>query len=83
MARLGEGEDLKKSDLRDFSTINRMREELEMPILIKSWVECIGGCGDEFFSYDARGNRICENCKSKPKNHIHQDFTDAYSVVGA
>jgi len=80
--RIGDGEKKRRKELVEFHSINYMREELEMPLLKKGWVACVSGCGDEFFTFDKKGNRICETCKNKPKSRTFHDFDDAFAVVG-
>jgi len=83
MSRVGEGFKRRKKENTEFETINRMREGLDMPLLEKGWVKCISDCGDEFYSFDKRGNRMCEFCKAKPRGNSYANFDDAYSIVGA
>ncbi len=83
MGRVGEGEKKRKKESAEFKSINFMREALNMPLLEKGWVRCISDCGDDFFSFDVKGNRMCEVCKCKPRVNSFQDFNDAYSIVGA
>lgn len=83
MARIGEDEVTRKKERVEFESVNSMRKELGMPLLQKGWVTCISDCGDEFFTFDTKGNRMCETCRNKPRNNSYHDFQDAYSIVGA
>ena len=60
-----EEEKKRRKDLAEFQNINYMRAELGMPLLVKGWVDCISGCGKTFYSYDLKGNRMCEDCKAQ------------------
>jgi len=80
--RVGEDYKSRKKENVEFESINFMRECLEMPLLEKGWVKCIGGCSDEFYSFDKKGNRMCECCKTKPRNNTYNNFEDAYALVG-
>jgi len=81
MARIGEDELTRKKERVEFESINFTRKELGMPLLQKGWVTCISGCGDEFFTFDKKGNRMCEVCKYKPRNDSYHDFYEAYTVA--
>jgi len=83
MARIGEDYRTRKKENQEFESVNFMRRELGMPLLEKGWVTCISDCKDEFFTFDKKGNRMCEACKAKPRGNAYQDFDDAYSIVGA
>ena len=83
MARIGDGEDKRRKEKVEFDSINFMRRELELPLLKKGWVKCISGCGDEFFTFDAKGNRMCDLCRTKPRNNTYHDYQDAYTIGGA
>lgn len=83
MARVGEDDQTRKKENAEFTAVNLMRRELGMPLLQKGWVKCISDCGDDFFTFDKKGNRMCDVCKSKPRSNSYQDFDDAYSIVGA
>jgi len=83
MVRIGDDAKKRKKENTEFESVNFMRKELGMPLLEKGWVRCISDCGDEFYTFDAKGNRMCETCRSKPRNNTYHDFQDAYSIVGA
>ena len=81
MSKLREEASPSKKELREFHTINKMRESLNLPLLIKGNTRCLGGCGNYFFSLDVKGNRICENCKSKHNINMTQDYADTFTIV--
>jgi len=83
MRRIGDDYKVRKKESAEFEAINFMREGLGILLLEKGWVTCISGCGAEFFTFDKKGNRMCDSCKSKPRHNTYQDFDDAYSIVGA
>jgi len=83
MCRVGEDYKKRKKENCEFESINLMRECLGMTLLEKGWVKCISDCGDEVYSFDKKGNRMCEFCKTKPRNNTYNNFDDAYSIVGA
>ncbi len=66
----------KKKQLVEFYEINFMRKQLGMPLLEKGYIKCIGGCDKEFFSFDKKGNRLCDFCKSRPRGNSYDDSED-------
>lgn len=83
MGRVGEDASERKKEKVEFQSINFMRLHLGMPQLESDWVKCISGCGDEFFTFDKRGNRVCEACKLKPKYNAYHEFEDDYTLNGS
>lgn len=73
----------RKKEYAEFMEINHMRRQLGMPLLEKGFVTCVGSCGSTFFTFDKKGNRLCDCCKEKPKLNLYEDFVDSYSIVGA
>jgi len=70
-------------DLYEFSEVNIMRAALDMPLLKKGKVKCMGNlCGEEFLTLDIVGNRLCPKCKNRSQDNVYNDFQDAYSVIG-
>ena len=82
MARIGDDDTQRKKENVDFLNVNSMRKVLGLPLLEKRWVTCIGGCGNEFFSFDAKGNRVCDQCKGTYKESKYKTYTDTYSILG-
>jgi hypothetical protein len=83
MGRVGEDDTEIKKEKVEFQSIYFMRLHLGMPQLESGWVECICGCGDEFFTFDKRGNRVYEACKLKPRYNAYNDFEDDYTINGS
>lgn len=80
---LGDSLSERKKEYVEFCEINSMRRQLGMPLLEKGWVNCIGSCDKKFFTFDKKGNRMCEECKEKPNLSSYEDFVDSYNIVGA
>jgi len=80
MARIIEDSKKKMRQQSEFKSVNTMRLSLGMPILEKGWMVCISDCGDEFYSFDKKGNRMCDTCRSKPRIKAFQDFNDAHLI---
>jgi len=82
MVRTGDDDKVRTREQAEFKSVNYMREKLNMPLLEKGWVKCVSDCGDEFFTFDKKGNRMCDECKAKPREKAYHDFDDAYCVTG-
>lgn len=73
----------KENEIREFRDINFMRKQLGMPLLEKGFVKCMGSCGEKFFSFDKKGNRMCDTCKGKPKINMYADVLNSHTLVDA